>query len=204
MVDRPSNLTRMSIEVRPCRSVEEYRDALNAITHYFGGENTLEDAEKFTRLLEVERMHAAFDGERIVGGTGAVSYRISVPGGGSVPAAGVTVVGVLPSHRRRGVLTSLMQEQLADSRARGDAVAYLWASEAPIYGRFGYGLASRAGTMNLARERGAFAQPFTPRGTVRLVDVAEAARVFPPLYEEAFAQRPGLFSRTPEWWELRR
>ena len=108
-------------------------------------------------------MHTAWDGDRIVGGAGAFTYQLSVPGG-SVPAGGVTVVGVLPTHRRRGVLRSLMKAQLEDCRARGESAAYLWASEATIYGRFGYGLASRIGEMTLARDRAAFAVPFTPRG----------------------------------------
>src|SRR5690242_122802 len=148
----------MDITVRPCASIEELRDALNAISHYFGAENQLEDAERFARWIEVERMHAAFDGERLVGGAGAFSFQMSVPGGDSVPAGGVTVVGVLPTHRRRGVLTSMMRAQLEDCRARGDVAAFLWASEATIYGRFGYGLASRMGSMTLARDRAHFAR----------------------------------------------
>ena len=102
----------MDIEVRPCSSVADLRDSLNAISHYIGHENQDEDAERFAQWIDVDRMQAAFDGERIVGGAGAFSYRMSVPGGGEVPAAGVTVVGVLPTHRRRGVLTSLMKAQL--------------------------------------------------------------------------------------------
>jgi|SRR5471030_780295 len=194
----------MDIEVRPCATSEELRDALNAVGHYFGQENQLEDAERFARWIEIERMHAAFAGDRIVGGAGAFSYEMSVPGGGSVPAAGVTVVGVLPTHRRRGVLTAMMRAQLEDSRARGDVAAYLWASEGTIYGRFGYGLASRMGAISLSRERTRFAQPFEPRGTVRIVDLEESARLFPPLYEQVRAQRPGMFTRSKDWWETRR
>ncbi|HVU76557.1 MAG TPA: GNAT family N-acetyltransferase [Gaiellaceae bacterium] len=194
----------MAIEVRPCVSAEELRAAMTGIWHYFGGSATEEDVERFRELMELERMHAAFDGERIVGGAGAFTYRMSVPGGGSIPAGGVTVVGVLPTHRRRGVLTSLMRAQLEDCRARGEAAAYLWASEATIYPRFGYGLASRVGRMALSRDRTRFALPFEPRGTVRLVDLAEAARTFPPLYEAFAAQRPGVFSRSVNWWEKRR
>ena len=192
------------IEIRAGASAEELRGALDAIGHYFGLENSLEDAERFARWLEVERMHAAWEGDRIVAGAGAFSFQLSVPGGGEVQAGGVTVVGVLPTHRRRGVLTSLMKAQLADCRARGDAVTYLWASEATIYGRFGYGLASRMGEMTLARERTRFALPFEPRGTVRLVELDEAARTFPPLHRQVFAERPGMFARSKEWWETRR
>jgi len=194
----------MDIEVRPCSSVEELRDALNAISHYFGHENQIEDAERFSQWIEVERMHAAFEDDRVVGGAGAFAFRMSVPGGASIPAAGITVVGVLPTHRRRGVLTSLMKEQLEDCRARGDLAAYLWASEATIYGRFGYGLAARMGGISLAKDRVRFAVPFEPSGTVRLVDLEEAARTFPPLHEQVIAQRPGMFVRSKEWWETRK
>lgn len=193
----------MSVEIRPCSSVDELGDALAAISHYFGNEFSEEDTKRFAGWIDVARMHAAWDGDAIVAGAGAFDYRMSVPGG-SVQAAGVTVVGVLPTHRRRGVLTALMREQIADCRRRGDAVAYLWASEATIYGRFGYGLAARAGALRLARERTAFAVPFEPRGRVRLVGLEEAARTFPPLYEQVFAQRPGMSSRTQAWWETRR
>jgi predicted acetyltransferase len=193
----------VEIEVRACGSVDELRRAVDAISHYFGNRTSEEGAETFAKLIDVERMHAAYDGDEIVGGAGAFTYRMSVPGG-SVPAGGVTVVGVLPTHRRRGVLTAMMRAQLEDCRARGDLAAYLWASEAPIYTRFGYGLASRMGEMTLAQERTAFAQPFAPRGRVRLVEADEAARAFPPLYEQVWAQRPGMSTRSEEWWELRR
>jgi len=194
----------MDIEVRPCSSREELRGALTVIGHYFGSENTAEDVERFTQWIEVERIHAAFDGTRVVGGAGAFGFRMSVPGGASIPTAGVSVVGVLPTHRRRGVLRSLMREQLAAAQARGELAAYLWASEGTIYGRFGYGLASRIGSFSLPHERTAFAVPFEPRGTVRLVELEEAARTFPPIFEQVRAQRPGMFERSPAWWETRR
>ena len=193
----------MSIEIRPCQSVEEVRDALNAISHYFGHVNDLESTERFVERMPVDRVHAAWEGDRIVAGAGAFPYSMSVPGG-AIPTAGVTIVGVLPTHRRRGIFTALMRDQLEDCRARGEVAAYLWASESTIYPRFGYGLAALTGEMTLASERTAFAQPFEARGTVRLVDVEEAARTFPPLYEQMFALRPGLFSRSKEWWEGRR
>ncbi len=194
----------MDIEIRACSSVDEVRDALNVISHYFGQENETEDAERFAQWIEIDRMHAAYEDGRAIGGAGAFSYQVSVPGGASVPTAGITVVGVLPTHRRRGVLTALMREQLEDCRRRGDVAAYLWASEGTIYGRFGYGLASRMGSIQLARDRTRFAQPFDPRGTVRLVALEEAAVAFPPLYEQMRVQRPGMFARSKDWWETRR
>jgi predicted acetyltransferase len=195
----------MAIDVRPCSSVEELSAALGSIGHYFGITQSPEGAERFLGWLEEpQRMFAAFDGDMIVGGAGAFPYDVSVPGGATVPTAGVTVVGVLPTHRRRGVLSQLMHAQLDDARARGQALAYLWASEGTIYGRFGYGLASRVGEMSLSRDRVAFAEPFTPRGTARLVSLEEAAELFPPLYERVRKQRAGMFSRSDAWWRVRR
>lgn len=193
----------MSLEITTCSSAEELRDGLDAIGHYFGFEQELEEVERFSSLLAPERMHAARDSGRIVGGAGVFPFRLSVPGG-EVDAAGVTVVGVLPTHRRRGALTAMMRAQLEDCRARGESVAYLWASEATIYGRFGYGMASLSGSATIQRDRAQFARPFEPRGVVRLVDLEEALATFPPLYEQCFAQRPGMFRRKREWWELRR
>jgi predicted acetyltransferase len=194
----------LSITVRACGSVEELRQALNAISHYVAFENTEEDAERFAQWLKVDRVHAAWEGDSIVGGAGVFEFELSVPGGESIPSSGVTVVGVYPTHRRRGVLTQLMRTQLADCRERGELAAWLWASEATIYPRFGYALASRLASITLARERTAFAQPFEPRGTFRLLELEDAATHFPPVYEQARKQRPGMFSRSRAWWETRR
>ena len=98
----------------------------------------------------------------------------------------------------------MMRAQLEDCRTRGDLVAYLWASESTIYGRFGYGLASRIGAIRLGRDRSGFAQPFEQRGTVRLVGLEEAARTFPALYDQVTVQRPGMFQRSNAWWETRK
>jgi predicted acetyltransferase len=192
------------LQVAPCRDHEELAQALDAIGHYFGLENTAEDADRFAQWIEVERMHAARDGDRIVGGAGAFTYDLSVPGGSTVPSAGVTVVGVLPTYRRRGVLTAMMRAQLDDVRARGESVAWLWASESTIYGRFGYGLASLSGQIELPRERTAFARPFQPEGSVRWVDADEALELFPPVQEAVMRERPGMFRRSRAWWETRR
>src|SRR5215213_1777138 len=111
----------MTLDVRPCQTHEELAGALDAIGHYFGSQNTVEDAERFANWIEVERMHAAWEDGRIVGGAGAFTYDLSVPGGETVPSAGVTVVGVQPTHRRRGVLRALMRGQLDDGRARASS-----------------------------------------------------------------------------------
>jgi len=188
--------------VRTAESVEEFGRALYGIGQYFGGPPTEEQLGRFTKVLPVERMHAAFESEQIVGGAGAFPFRLSVPGG-ELPCAGVTVVGVYPTHRRRGVLRQLMDAQLRDAHERGEPIAALWASEETIYGRFGYGLAAWCGEVKLAREWGAFAQPLERRGRVRLVEPDAAAELFPPVWEALMGGRPGVFRRSPDWWQLR-
>jgi predicted acetyltransferase len=192
----------VSFEVRPTANAQEYGDAVYGIAQYFGGPLTPERIERFKQVLPFERTHAAWEGEKIVGGAGAFPFQLSVPGG-ELPCGGVTVVGVYPTHRRRGVLRALMDAQLRDMHERGEPIAALWASEETIYGRFGYGLASWAGDVTIPQERTAFAQPLERRGTVRLVTQEEAAPLLPPVWEAARHQRPGMFARTPEWWTLR-
>jgi len=146
-----------ALEVRTCTDLEELRDAANAITHYFGRERPTEDwAERWVKNFEIARMHAAFDDGRAVGGAGAFTFRTTVPGGATLPCAGVTIVGVLPTHRRRGILRSMMRAQLDDVHARGEPIATLWASEETIYGRFGYGLASLALKLDIDKGTNAF------------------------------------------------
>jgi predicted acetyltransferase len=190
------------IEVRPTTSLAELRGAF-VIWRYFGSEPSEEEVERFSRLLPLERAHAAWEGDRIVGGAGVFPFELSVPVGRRVRAAGVTVVGVLPTHRRRGILTALMRAQLDDVHARGEPVAYLWASEPTIYDRFGYGLAALMAEMELPSERTAFAHAPEPYGTVRLVSVDEALQAFPEVYDAVRAERPGMFARSDDWWTLR-
>jgi predicted acetyltransferase len=193
----------MSIEVRPVENLDEFQQAFMAIGQYFGSEPTSDRMEAFAKNLPFERMHAAFEDGLIVGGAGGFPFGMSVPGGGRLPCAGTTVVGVAPTHRRRGVLRSMMRAHLDDAHERGEPLAALWASEDTIYGRFGYGAASYAGDVKVKRERVAFAQEIERRGTVRIVDVDEARRTFPALWDALARERPGVFSRSQTWWDQR-
>src|SRR3989440_2224306 len=172
----------MAFEVRPCADKDEFRRAVDAIAQYFGPPLTEERVDRFSRVFDVDRMHAAFEDEMIIGGAGAFSFDFAVPGG-TLPCAGITVVGVFPTHRRRGVLRAMMDAQLQDVHERGEPIAALWASEETIYGRFGYGLAAWAGEMKIAREWAAFARPLERRGTTRFVTSEEALELFPAVWE---------------------
>jgi predicted acetyltransferase len=189
-------------EVRPCADQDEFGLAVGAIGQYFNPPPGEEMLERFARLLPHERVHAAFEEGRIIGGAGAFPFELSVPGG-SLACAGVTVVGVHPTHRRRGAMRAMMDAQLHDVHDRGESIAALWASEETIYGRFGYGLASWAGELNVRHEWDAFAEPLELAGTTRFVTPEEARELFPPIYEAVRRQRPGMLSRSETWWEER-
>jgi predicted acetyltransferase len=189
-------------EVRPCADQDEYGRAVGAIGQYFNPPPDEEMLERFARTLPHERMHAALEDGQIVGGAGAFPFQFSVPGG-SLPCAGVTAVGVHPTHRRRGVLRAMMDAQLRDVHERGEPIAALWASEETIYGRFGYGIASWAGELRIPHEWDAFAGPLAPYGTPRFVTPEEARELFPPVYEAVRRERPGMMARNEEWWEDR-
>ncbi len=189
-------------EVRAPADQDEYSRAIGAIGQYFNPPPSEEWLERFTELLPHERMHAAFEGDQIVGGAGAFPFELSVPGG-SLACAGITAVGVHPTHRRRGVLRSMMDAQLRDVHERGEPIAALWASEETIYGRFGYGIGSWAGDLNVPHEWDAFAEPVEPGGTTRFVTPEEARALFPPIYEAVRRERPGMTSRDEAWWRNR-
>jgi predicted acetyltransferase len=189
-------------DVRPCADQEEYGLAVGAIGQYFNPPPGEEFLERLVRTMPHERMHAAFEDGQVVGGAGAFPFELSVPGG-SLPCAGVTAVGVHPTHRRRGVLRAMMDAQLRDVHERGEPIAALWASEETIYGRFGYGLGSWAGELTVPHEWDAFAEPLELAGTTRFVEPDEARDLFPPIYEAARRERPGMPSRSEQWWEDR-
>jgi predicted acetyltransferase len=180
-------------------SADELETVLRAVYSAFGNVPKGDDLERWGGLMPADRVLAAWDDGRPVGVAASWPFVLTVPGG-SVPAAGVTWVGVLPSHRRRGILTELMRRQLDDVHERGESLAILWASEAPIYGRFGYGVA--APETFIDAERGAFAlrDDPGPRGSVRLLTLEEATERFPPLYESRRAERPGSLARSEAWW----
>lgn len=192
----------MTFTVRPCGNLDEFGRAVLGVGQYFGMELDEERMERFSRNLPLGRMHAAFEGSRIVGGAGAFPFEMTLPGG-TVRTAGVTVVGTYPTHRRRGVLRALMRAQLDDVRERGEPVAALWASEDTIYGRFGYGMASFVGDASIPAEYSEFTHALPRPGSLRLVEQDEALAVFPRIWDRVRRRTPGMLSRSRTWWELR-
>ena len=161
-------------------------------------------------LLERDRtLLATGENAEPAGTAGAYAFELTLPGGMVVPTTGVTTVGVLPTHRRRGVLTALMAHQLADLRARGEVLCVLLASEATIYGRFGYGPATYTARLTVPRHRAAFAVPRAAgtdsgsvAGTVEVLKRADCGEILEAVYDRYRRAQPGALSRPHRWWAL--
>ncbi|MEU9231553.1 GNAT family N-acetyltransferase [Streptomyces subrutilus] len=167
----------------------------------FGGVPELaQGRELYRSLTEPDRSLGVWDGGQCVGSASAFTFRLSVPGGALVPAAGVTMVGVSPTHRRRGVLRSMMRRLLDDVRAAGEPLAVLTASDPAIYGRFGYGTAAYAMAVEIDTARVRLSvPPGTDEVAVRLADPEKALPDCERVYAELVARRPGMPARRPGW-----
>jgi predicted acetyltransferase len=160
---------------------------------------TEEELAVSREITEFDRTLAVFDGRQVVGTAGIFSYEMAVPGG-SLPCGGVTRVAVAATHRRRGLLTAMMRRQMDDMRERGEPLAALYASEAPIYGRFGYGLATYQAEIEIQRSRGAFAKPLSASGRVVMADVPSAVEAFTRVWSEVHPTQPGMLTLDTRWW----
>ncbi|MEU8186989.1 GNAT family N-acetyltransferase [Micromonospora carbonacea] len=156
------------------------------------------DAER--SIFEPERSLVVRDGADLVASAGAYTRELTVPGA-VVPAAHVTMVAVLPTHRRRGLLTRLMRRQLREVRDAGrEPVAVLWASEGRIYPRFGYGLAAQQLVVECATTELRLPAPTAAEGRLRLDRPAARRAELARLYDRQRADRPGWSDRDERWW----
>ncbi len=183
----------MTIDITGVAESEWSAEFLRVDELAFGYDATDEENELDRTLREPKRMIAARVGGEMVGIAGAYSFDMTVPGG-SAPMAGVTWVGVLPTHRRRGVLTAMMRHQLHDlHESQGEAVAALYASESVIYGRFGYGQASQELRLTMHRGANALRRTSAPR---QLADIAALRpQGGPPLTQAGVRGRASAASR---------
>ena len=177
-VDRMVELARVAFHVRAERLDDERGNAW--------------------RLRRAERL-GAYDGDTLAGQLGTMPMRLAVPGG-FLDCSAVMFVAVLPTHRRRGILTSLIGRMHADAIAAGRPVAALWASEAAIYGRYGFGLATRAIDLEVDTSRPLELRTEPDERPLRMVDHASVPEVAGPIYERSLAARPGSLVRDREWW----
>ncbi|MGP4049647.1 GNAT family N-acetyltransferase [Streptomyces sp. 2A115] len=195
----------MTTDLRVLRP-DDWDEWYGKLERAFGGAaESPEERALWSDLTEHDRFIGAWDGEECVGTAGAFSFRVTVPGGASVKAGGVTMVSVASTHRRRGVLTSMMRRQLDDVRSWGEPLAVLTASEPVIYGRFGYGVATQQLRAEIDTSR---VRLTVPEGTddvrLRLVEPgADAVRdACEAVYARRVATRPGMLARLPGWERL--
>jgi predicted acetyltransferase len=190
------------VDIKICASLDDLRASLTPISHYFGRQPVDEQIKTLQRVMPAHRVHAAWDDGRVVGAAGSYAFELTVPGG-HVPTAGVTIVAVLPTHRRQGILRQMMRAQLDACRERGEPLAYLWASEDTIYDRFGYGIASLSAEIDFTRDRSRFYKTTPVPARTTLLPLTEAEELIAPIYERVAAATPGMFARTSDWWQAR-
>ncbi|GLF93693.1 GNAT family N-acetyltransferase [Streptomyces yaizuensis] len=183
----------------------EWNEWFEALGLAFGG-GAMPAAKRdlYREVTHVDRSLAVWDGTEPVGSASSFPFSITVPGGGLVRAAGVTMVGVASTHRRRGILTSMMRRQLDDVRAWGEPVAALYASEPGIYGRFGYDTASHLIRAEIDTDRVGLTLPEgTDAVRIRRVrDAGAALAAFEEVYAAQVPARPGMIARLPHWDRL--
>ncbi|WP_432133022.1 MULTISPECIES: GNAT family N-acetyltransferase [unclassified Streptomyces] len=183
---------------------DEWDGWYDSLLRAFGGvPEAAEERELWRSLVDVDRCLGVWDGDACVGTAGAFDFRLTVPGGAAVPAAGVTMVGVAATHRRRGLLTSMMRRQLDDVRAWGVPLAVLTASEPAIYGRFGYGVATFQVNAEVDTARVRLAVPAgTDDVRLRYAEPDKALDVCEAVYARVVSLRPGMLERRTGWERL--
>ncbi|WP_405868382.1 GNAT family N-acetyltransferase [Streptomyces sp. NBC_00005] len=203
----------MEIRSTADEDLDVFVDTVHAAFGLFP-ETPIEGGGLWWSALEMDRCLLALTADgRPVGTAGAYSFELTLPGETLVPASGVTAVGVLPSHRRQGVLSAMMRHQLAELRARGEFLSVLLASEALIYGRFGYGPAAYTAQLTVPRHKAALAVPRargvadapatgSDNGSVEVLRRAECGEILEEVYDRYRRAQPGALSRPHRWWAL--
>jgi predicted acetyltransferase len=193
----------MTTEIRVLDSEDDLLAAANVFRVAMIGFPPLPDLPpgQITKLLEPGRTVGAFAEGRLVGTVDATSGGLTLPGEAIVGHAAVTHIGVLPSFTRKGIATELIRHQLHDIAARGEVVATLRASEATIYERYGYGVASSSQSVEVLTARAALRPDVESGGPVRLLDAAEAWDILPRIYAGNRPSRPGTIDRPAVWWQ---
>ncbi len=203
---RPGYTDEVTAHLEPRIATEDdYDQRTELLSTAFLSDPEMADAEKFRMIDELERTHVVEDSGTVVGTGQLLTRELSVPGG-VLPAAHVSAVAVAPTHRRRGLLTSIIDAQLRAVRERGtEPITVLWASEGGIYGRFGYGLASWHASYDVdVRETSVPGQ--RPAGaSLRRVVPGDHVSALAGLYDRVFRdrlERPGWSSRPSHWWQF--
>lgn len=194
----------MTVRVVTPADDEEWAPFERAIAAAFGEVPVERTADQIARNLDLKPMEMRIgiaDGDEILGGCFSHDFDLSMPGGGSVPVAGLGGVGIDPTKTGRGGLRAMMEEHLRRSKRRGHAASTLLASETVLYGRFGYGRATTLSSYEIASGHSSFAEPIESTGSLELVThVASVVDTLAEVYVAAAAVRAGATSRSTAWW----
>ena len=191
----------MDIDIRPV-TPDEGDQFSGVMATAFGETLGQEELADHDRWFEYDRSIGAFEGDRIVGTGGAFSMELTLPGLTTIPIGGLTAISVLPTHRRRGILRSMIAYHFEETEARGEMVSALGASESVIYGRFGYGLATSFADYEIDPRRAQFLRPVAAPGRVRLLEPEETATIVPGVYDRYRRGQPGELTRPQSWWDV--
>ena len=192
----------MTIEYRQITAAEHRRFGV-AVERGFG-EHYEPNHHRFQldkRTLTPEMTICAFDDGEIVGTSAAFPLESIVPGGRTIGNAGITAVTVAATHRRQGLLTNMMKRLLERERDIGQPVASLWASESNIYGRFGYGMSIQHQVFNIDTRKAGLSSCPEISGNLRYVDISEARKVFPQVWESAAEMHSGFPRCDDNHWD---
>jgi predicted acetyltransferase len=189
------------VEIRIIRD-EELPDYIDALTiGFLERPDVAKVVDEVRPLWNLERTWAAVDGNRICATFRSWDTELTVPGLARLPASAVSAVTVLPTHRRRGILRRMIATEHAAMRERGESIGLLYASEYPIYGRFGYGNAVRDATWTIDTSETTFHRE--TGGMVELVRPDEAARdTLAGVFEAWRRRQPGEIRRRPYRWDF--
>jgi predicted acetyltransferase len=191
----------VTVDVRPVTRDElpAYMDAMS--TGFLERPDVTRVAEEVAGLWDLQRTWAAFDGPRVAGTFRSWATEMTLPGGARLAAAAISGVTVLPTHRRRGILRQMVATEHAAIRERDEAISLLYASEYPIYGRFGYGPATDVAKWTLHTAGVAFRGD--PAGSVELVPVDAATRdVMKGVHDAWRRMNPGDIRRRDAIWDF--
>ncbi|MFF4429906.1 GNAT family N-acetyltransferase [Streptomyces sp. NPDC001513] len=198
----------MSADVRPI-AASELPEWLRTVNTGFltAARVTDSDVAMRAKYNDLARTQGAFDSDtgRCVAAFRSFEQELTVPGGAAVTSTAISNVGVLPTHRRQGLLTRMMAAEFAAAGARGDALATLVAAEYPIYGRYGFGPATSLAEWEIDVPRtGLDPRLSVPAdgGRIDLVDEAEVRQIGPELHERLRARTPGMIDRGERWWRM--
>jgi predicted acetyltransferase len=193
----------MTTEIRVLDSEDDLIAAVNVFRTAMVGFPPLSNLApgQISKMLEPGRTVGAFVGGQLVGTADATTSGLTLPGGAIVGHAAVSHIGVLPSFTRKSIATDLVRHQLHDFATRGEVVATLRASEATIYERYGYGVASSSQSVEVQTARAALRPDVGAGGPVRLLDLAEAWDVLPRICAGHRPSRPGTIDRPAVWWQ---